>query len=318
MRREFLARLGWLSATAWVAPAMAGPLLDRLRERRAEREAGSDVSDDGTTSEATGGRRSFTPPPGITVERDIAYGSDPAQRLDVYRGADAKDAPVILMVHGGGWRRGDKGGPSMVKNKVEHWVGRGWVFVSVNYRLVPAANPAEQAEDIARALAFAQGKARSWGADPARFVLMGHSAGAHLVALVTSDGSMPARHGAQPWLATVAIDSAALDIEAIMNRKHHGLYDTAFGKDPALWREASPMARLRGKPAAPMLLVCSSKRDDSCPPAEAYAAKAVGFGGRVKVLPIELNHAKINDQLGTDGDYTNAVNNFLRSAGLPS
>ncbi len=77
------------------------------------------------------------------------------------------------------------------------------------------------------------------------------------------------------------------------------------------------MARLRGKPAAPILLVCSSRRDDSCPPAEAFAARANGFGGRAKVLPIELNHAQINDRLGTDGEYTDAVNQFLRSAGLP-
>jgi acetyl esterase/lipase len=318
MRRHFLAGLATM-AISLAVPAHAGPLLDRLRERRAEREAGSDVAEDGTApaADAGGGRRTFTPPEGIEVERDIAYGDDPRHRLDVFRRPGTKDAPVLLMVHGGGWRRGDKGGPSMVGNKVKHWVGRGWVLVSINYRLVPQVNPAQQAEDVARALAFAQGKARSWGGDPSRFVLMGHSAGAHLVALVTADGSPAMRLGAQPWLATVAIDSAALDVEAVMNRRHHGLYDTAFGSDPALWREASPMARLRGKPAAPILLVCSSRRDDSCPPAEAFAARANGFGGRAKVLPIELNHAQINDRLGTDGEYTDAVNQFLRSAGLP-
>jgi arylformamidase len=318
MRRHFLVALGAL-ASGLAFPAHAD-LLERLRERRAEREAGADVADDGTAPAADvgGGRRTYTPPAGIGVERDIAYGDDPRHRLDVFRRPDAKDAPVILMVHGGGWRRGDKGGPSMVGNKVQHWVGRGWVLVSINYRLVPQATPVEQAEDVARALAFAQGQARGWGGDPARFVLMGHSAGAHLVALVSSDGGMPTRLGAKPWAATVAIDSAALDIEAIMNRKHPGLYDTAFGADPALWREASPLARLRGKPAAPMLLVCSSRRDDSCGPAQAYADKANGLGGRVKVLPIELNHAKINQQLGAEGRYTDAVNDFFRSIGLPA
>ena len=317
MRRDFLGNLGVLAVLALAGPARAGPLMDMLRERRAAKQGASGDTEDGTSTDATTGKRSFTPPAGITVERDLAYGSDPAQRLDVYRGAEIKNAPVIIMVHGGGWRRGDKGGPSMVKNKVLHWVGKGWVLVSVNYRLVPAANPAEQAEDIGRALAFAQGKARSWGADPSRFILMGHSSGSHVVALVSADGSLATRHGAQPWLATVAIDSAALDIEAIMNRKHYGLYDTAFGSDPKLWREASPMARLTGRPAAPMLMVCSSKRDDSCPPAREFAAKANGLGGRVTVLPIELNHAEINDQLGTSGAYTDAVDAFLRTVGLP-
>lgn len=316
MRRDFIRRLGVLAALATVESAWGGPLLELLRERRAAKQGESSEADDGTTSDSAAGKRSFTPPDGITVERDLAYGSDAAQKLDVYRPANAKDAPVIMMVHGGGWRRGDKGGPSMVKNKVLHWVGKGWVLVSINYRMVPAANPAEQAEDVGRALAFVQGNARRWGADPSRVVLMGHSSGAHLVTLVTADGSLATRHGAQPWAATVAIDSAAIDIEAIMNRKHYGLYDTAFGKDPSLWREASPMYRLKGKPAVPMLLVCSSKRSDSCPPARDFAAKATGFGGNVTVLPIELNHAQINDQLGTSGTYTTAVDDFLASIGL--
>lgn len=309
-------RFGLLAALALSNPARGGPLRDWLRERKEQKSGESGAEDDGTTTDAATGKRSFTPPAGIAVERDIAYGTDPAQKLDVYRSANTKDAPVIVMVHGGGWRRGDKGGPSMVKNKVLHWVGKGCVLVSVNYRLVPVADPVVQAEDIGRAIAFAQGKARSWGADPARFVLMGHSAGAHLVSLLGADASLATRHGAQPWLASVSIDSAAFDIEAIMNRKHYGLYDTAFGKDPNLWRDASPMYRLKARPAAPMLLVCSSKRNDSCDPAREFAAKATGLGGRVKVLPIELNHAQINDQLGTSGAYTEAVDEFLRTVGI--
>lgn len=313
MRRLALRRLGLLAALVATRPAKAGPIMDWLRERRAAR---SGEVDDGTGA-APSGWRTFDPPPGITVERDLAYGSDPAQKVDVYRPAKAENAPILLMVHGGGWRRGDKSGPSMVKNKVLHWVGKGWVLVSVNYRLVPVADPVVQAEDVGRAIAFAQGKAKDWGADPARCVIMGHSAGAHLVSLVTADGSLATRHGAQPWRATIAIDSAAFDIVAIMNRDHYGLYDKAFGTDPELWRNASPLHRLKGPPAAPMLLVCSSKRDDSCEPAREFAAKATGFGGKVKVLPIELNHAQINDQMGTSGAYTGAVDDFLRSsAGL--
>jgi acetyl esterase/lipase len=313
MRRPFLRRFGLLAVLALAGSARGGPLADLLRERKAAREG----NNDGGPSEGGVGKRSFTPPEGISVERDVAYGSDAAQRIDVYHPVKAENVPIIMMVHGGGWRRGDKGGPSMVKNKVLHWVNnKGCVLISVNYRVVPEANPAQQGEDIGRAIAFAQSKAKTWGADPARLVLMGHSAGAHLVSLVSADGSLATRFGGRPWLATVSIDSAAFDIEAIMNRKHYGLYDTAFGSDPALWREASPMQRLKGKPAAPMLLVCSSKRSDSCPPAQEFAAKANGFGGQVKVLPVELNHAQINDQLGTDGAYTAAVDEFLKTVGI--
>ena len=144
---------------------------------------------------------------------------------------------------------------------------------------------------------------------------MGHSAGAHLVALLTSDSSLGAPYGLQPWAATIAIDSAAYDVVAIMNRRHWGLYDKAFGSDPELWRAASPIHRLNGKPAAPMLLVCSSRRDDACPPAREFAEKAERMGGRARVLPVALNHAQINEQLGEGGDYTEQVNEFLRATG---
>lgn len=314
MKRRTLLPIGLAPFLLALQPASAGPLMDWLRERRAERNDDA-AEEDGTAQDATG-HRAYKPPASIRMERDLAYGSDPAQRLDVYFPSKPEKSPIVVMVHGGGWRRGDKGGTGMVGNKVQHWVSKGWTFVSVNYRLVPAVTPVVQAEDIARALAFVQSKAPNWGADPGRCVLMGHSAGAHLVSLVSSDPGIAARAGAKPWSATVAIDSAAFDVVAIMNRKHYGLYDIAFGKDTALWREASPLHRLQGKPAAPMLLVCSSKRDDSCGPAEEFARKATAFGGRVTVLPIALNHAKINSELGADRNYTASVDAFLNASGL--
>jgi arylformamidase len=310
-RRAWMASLAALGLAGSVRPAAAGPVLDWLRERRAERSEGDD---DGTEDSA--GASGYAPPAGIRVDRDLAYGPDPAHRLDLYRPAQTSKAPIAVMVHGGGWRRGDKGGRGMVGNKVEHWVARGWIFVSINYRLVPAANPVEQAEDVGRALAFVQSQAPTWGGDPARCVLMGHSAGAHLVALVSADADLAYRSGAQPWRATVAIDSAALDVVSIMNRRHFSLYDKAFGSDPQFWQQASPLHRLKKKPPASLLLVCSSKRDDSCGPAQQFADKVVSLGGTARVLPVELNHAKINSDLGAQGGYTQRVDEFLKSAGV--
>jgi acetyl esterase/lipase len=299
-------RFGLLAALGLIRREGEHPLLDRLRQRQALRDDGADDAP----------ARRFVPPPGVTVESDLAYGNDPAQQLDVYRPADGHGAPVLLFVHGGGWRRGDKAMPRMVANKVAHWVGRGFVFASMNYRMLPAADPVEQAEDVARALAFVQREAPRWGGDLARVVLIGHSAGAHLAALVTADPDFAMRHGVSPWRATVAIDSAALDIEAIMTRRHYRFYDPVFGTDPAFWRAASPMHRLQGLPVAPMLLVCSSERDDSLPPAQAFAARATELGGRATVLPVALGHLQINDLLGADAGYTGAVDAFLQSVGV--
>jgi arylformamidase len=220
------------------------------------------------------------------------------------------------MVHGGAWMIGDKGANAVVINKANRWLPKGYVFISVNYRLLPKANPLEQAKDVAKALAAAQAKAKDWGADASRFLLMGHSAGAHLVSLVSADGDMALSQGAKPWLGTVALDSASMDVVQTMEASHRRFYDRVFGSDPAFWREVSPVHRLKSKPVAPFLLVCSSKRDDSCPQAQGFASKISAVGGQATVVQQALSHMEINKQLGTAGGYTDAVESFLRSVGL--
>jgi acetyl esterase/lipase len=255
-------------------------------------------------------------PDGARVERNVAYGRDPSQTMDIYRPANAINAPVIFMVHGGGWRRGDKQADGVVNNKVQHWLPKGYVVISVGYRLVPDVTPWGEAQDVASALAFAQHHASTWGADPSRFVLMGHSAGAHLVALLSAQPALAVQAGAMAWQGTVALDSAAYNIVDVMQQPHLGLYDEAFGTDQSLWRSASPTLVLSSAPV-PMLLVCGSDRASSCAQAQAFARKAVSLGGQVQVYPIALRHGAINAQLGAPGELTTQVDAFLRSLRLP-
>lgn len=283
---------------ACMAAQAAGPLRDRLEERRAAlQEAGAGLSEDGAAS-------SLPLPSGVRLLSDIAYGADPRQRMDVYLPAVAHDAPVIFMVHGGAWRLGDKRAGPVVDNKVRRWVMRGIILVSINYRMLPAAKVPVQAEDVAAALAFAQARAASWGGSRDKFVLMGHSAGAHLVALLN------ASRAAAPWLGTVALDSAAYDIAAIMGQRHVPLYDRAFGADPAYWSSVSPLARLQPG-GRPLLAVCSTRRQDSCPQAQGFAERSAALGARVQLLRQDLGHGEINAQLGSPGAYTEAVEAFL-------
>jgi acetyl esterase/lipase len=253
----------------------------------------------------------LTLPDGVRVIRDVPYGADARHRFDVYVPANAKSAPVLFMVHGGAWFLGDKGMKRVVENKVARWVPKGFVFVSTNYRLMPAADPVEQARDVARALVAAQGQAASWGGDPGRFVLMGHSAGAHLVSLLASDPKALAP-GATPWLGTVALDSAAFDVEKIMDARHFPFYDRAFGKDRAYWKRASPFHAVTTK-GAPLLAVCSTRRSDACPQAADYVAKASSLGSQASVLTQNLTHREINERLGEEPKYTRAVESFLAS-----
>ncbi|QNM95670.1 alpha/beta hydrolase [Chitinimonas koreensis] len=308
---------------AWRALVLALPVClaapqpvgaETLRERIAARLAERQTQRQGDELDGDEAGRRAELPAGVRVLRDIAYGPDRRQRFDVYLPAEARaqagGMPVIFMVHGGAWAIGGKAMAAVVENKAARWVPAGMALVSIDYRMLPEADPVEQARDVARALAAAQARAAEWGGDPRRFVLMGHSAGAHLIALVGSDPALAA--GAGPWLGSVLLDSAALDVEAIMNMRHLGLYDRAFGQDPAFWRAASPYRAL-ARPAPPVLAVCSSRREAACPHARRYVDKATGLGMRAAVLPQDLTHRDINLQLGLPGAYTAAVEGFMAS-----
>jgi acetyl esterase/lipase len=255
-------------------------------------------------------------PAGGALQPNVAYGADPAQRMDVYLPPHPRRAPILVMVHGGGWRIGDKTNAWVTDNKVARWVPKGVIVVSVNYRMVPEAPPLIQAEDVARALARVQALAPGWGGDPANVILMGHSAGAHLVALLTAAPEIAAAQGAKPWKGAVLLDSGAMDVPAIMTARHWPLYDKAFGSDPADWLAASPFHRLTG-PTPPMLAVCRKRGNESCPANQAFARKANNLGGRVEVVPMALSHGQINEQLGLPGPYTDRVEAFMRRLGWP-
>ena len=115
----------------------------------------------------------------------LSYGPDPLQTLDVWPSA-AFEPELIVFVHGGGWSRGDK---RMMhgSDKLRHWQGEAYAVASLNYRLVPDATVEQQARDIAAALALLKAQADELGFDAQYIALVGHSAGAHLVALIGTD-----------------------------------------------------------------------------------------------------------------------------------
>lgn len=244
---------------------------------------------------------------------NIAYGRDRANRFDVYLPKAPRNAPTIFMVHGGGWIGGDKASDAVVRNKINRWVKRGFIFITTNYRVRPKASPVQQSHDVARALAKAQRLVPTWGGNPNHFVLMGHSSGAHLVALITADPRFSMQRGAQKWLASVLIDTAALDVPAIMTSPHLPLYDRAFGAEKHYWYAASPYHRLTTK-VPPMLSICSTLRVRSCRQSKRFAAKARKLGTDVTILEIPLNHRKLNRLLGQGREYTRKVEAFLVKA----
>ncbi|GGP25633.1 alpha/beta hydrolase fold domain-containing protein [Silvimonas amylolytica] len=250
-----------------------------------------------------------------SVLRDVSYGADPAQKLDVYIPDHPDHAAIMFMAHGGGWEFGDKGAQNVVEPKASYWRARQVIFISANYRMLPQAAPVDQAADLARAIAYVQAHAQAWGGDPARVVLMGHSAGAHLVSLITVDEGIARSAGVQPWLGTVALDSAAMDVPALMQSRHLPLYDRAFGKDPAGWAAVSPYQQLKARPV-PMLLICSTERATSCDSAERMAAKIAQLGGKVTIKPLARSHMQINAEVGADNEETTTIDTFLHTLGV--
>ena len=299
-----------LIACATILPVFAQTDTTASAPHRFERlrQAMAGGLDDGTDN-----ARPATVPDGVRIVPDIPYGHEKAQRLDVYvsmkPSANAAPAPVIFFVHGGGWAFGDKSNHQVIEPKVAHWVAQGYIVISANYRMLPTP-VAQQADDVAAAIAFAQSQAGLWGGDPTRFILMGHSAGAHLVALLAAGKRTPTRP--QPWRGAVLLDSAALDVPVIMNSRHFGLYDRAFGTDASQWDAVSPIAQLTHD-TAPILAVCSSRRRESCPTSDRFVAKANGLGGKARVLREDLSHMEINATLGAPSDYTAQVDAFMQS-----
>lgn len=297
--------------------ASAGTLRDAIREQRAGAAQNNGIHNSSNDMDDSSDSGMITLPAGTRTLRDLAYGPDSRQRMDVYIPANARaDSPILFMVHGGAWKMGDKRASAVVTHKAAYWLPKGYVMVSTNYRLFPAADPIEQAHDVARAIAFAHNHARDWGADPKRLLLMGHSAGAHLVSLLAAAPEIATTEGALPWLGTIALDTAAFDVAEIMSVRHYRFYDQVFGDDPDFWRRASPTSRINSAPK-PFLAVCSTKRDNACTQAKGFAARVTSVGGQITVLPVDLRHLDINEQLGKASPYTDSVDAFVRSLGLP-
>ena len=266
---------------------------------------------------AIGERGASAPPaPGT---RELAYGADPKQRLDLLVPANTERAPLLLFVHGGGWSIGDKRTGAGVK--AAHFTQGGWAFASANYRLVPQASVEQQAADIASAIAWARSNAAAHGLDPDRIVLMGHSAGAHRVALVGTDPRYLAAAGV-PIAAVkgvILLDGAGYDIAGQMARPGNavaGMYDAAFGKDPARQKALSPTLHAAAPNVARWLMLPIDRRDDSKAQSEGLAAALRPAGAAAKVVPVPgESHSSLNKGLGEAGDFaTGEVDKFL--AGL--
>lgn len=270
---------------------------DRLRERiKARQDRGNDPA------------ASALPSP--RADQVIAYGQDPMQGLNFWRAKGRSGpAPLLVFVHGGGWSKGSKDNATG-RAKSEYYPAQGYAFASIDYRLVPNATVEQQAADVAAAVKALLQRAAALGIDRNKVVLMGHSAGAHLVALVGTDPQY--LRGAGLSLGdidgVIPLDGAAYDVPAQIagaGPRMRATYTAAFGTDPARQKALSPLTHAAG-PNAAAFLFPYVQREDGVRQSNALAAALRAAGTPAETASFDgrglMGHMEINRKLG-QADY---------------
>jgi arylformamidase len=263
------------------------------------------------------------------IKRDIPYADPPHERqvLDIYSPQGAKNLPVVFWIHGGGWQAGDK---SSVQHKPQAFVDKGFVFVSTNYRLLPDVDMATIVRDIAKSIRWVHDHIAEHGGDPKRLLVMGHSAGAQLAALVCIDDRFLKAEGLSLDIiqGCVPVDGDTYDVPAIIEtaetrRRVHGLpqakfgHREKFGNDPEKHRDFSAVTHVaQGKGIPPLLILHVAEHPDT-------TAQAQRLGNALKEasLPVtvfgakETTHNKLSADLGlADDPATKALFEFVNQS----
>ncbi len=248
------------------------------------------------------------------VTRDIAYAAaSQRQVLDVYAPDGAKNLPVVFWIHGGGWQAGDK---TMVALKPKAFMDAGFVFVAISYRLLPTVDMGALTKDVADALGWVHKNIVTYGGDPARLLVMGHSAGGQLAALMcTDDRYVKAEDFPLSMIkGCVPVDADTFDIPAIIEvaetraRAHHLPLPTnghrqKFGNDAAKHRDFSAVTHVaRDKGIPPFLILHIAGNPDTTAQARRLANVLESAAIPVTVVRGDTTHESLNDNLGAPND----------------
>jgi len=222
----------------------------------------------------------------------------------------SKKAPVLIYVHGGGWVKGDK---TKVYGLPAYTNSRGYMLVSVSYRPVPRTNIDGQVADVARAITWTRNNIAKFGGDPKKIVIMGHSAGAHLVSMIG------AQKKGGPLRGIIANDVQAYDMVAYASLRGSidGVYLKAFGSDPDNWVKWSPITYVRKNGSLPPFLVMysNSHRPRRAVVSIAFAKELKRRGTRVTLFNgSRYSHGSIASQIGKSAEVTGVMDRFLKTA----
>ena len=221
-----------------------------------------------------------------------------------------KKVPVLIYVHGGGWIKGTR---ERVYNLPNFATSRKWMLVSIDYRPVPRTNIDGQVKDVVRSINWVRANIKRYGGDPKKIVIMGHSAGSHLVSMVG------VKHLGGKLRGIIPNDVQAYDMVAYraMRGSLPRVYAAAFGSNPANWVKWSPITYVgKSKGYPPFLIMYSGSNY------KRRKALANGFGRALRKQGTRVtwfdgkrySHGSIASKIGTSAEVTRAVERFLRRA----
>ncbi len=228
------------------------------------------------------------------------------QKLDVYAPPKGTvGAPVVLFAHGGGWATGNK---SQHAIKGSTYANHGVLFICTNYQLAPNVMHPKQVQDIASAFAWVKAHAKEYGGDPNKIYVMGHSAGAQLVDLLATNDKYLAEKGLKlsDIKGCISLDTASLNLKDRRSMPEQSpafqMVANAFGKDPKVLADASPMLNLvKGKKYPPFLMIASAFRRDSKAAHFEFEKSVQAVGGTITTTYVPLDHKGVNKAAGTEG-----------------
>jgi len=254
------------------------------------------------------------------IHRDLAYADkDKLQKLDVYAPAEGKNHPIVVWIHGGGWRKGDKAG---MQKKPEVFTAKGYVLVSINYRFIPEVTIREMMGDVAKAIRWVHDHANDYRGDAKTMFVMGHSAGAHLAALVCTDDRYLRAEGLtlEPIKGCMPVDVSVYDLPkrlADEGRTGAGNFLAIFGESEKEQQEFSPVYHVaKGKHIPAFLILHVASRPETKKQSDWLAEKLRAVDVPATVFGAEgKTHGTINTELGLPDDpATQAMWKFLEGA----
>jgi acetyl esterase/lipase len=243
---------------------------------------------------------------GPIVTRELHYGPAPRQLVQLFVREKAGRAPLIIYLHGGGWSAGTPRAGS-AGQQPDHFTGAGYAYATLGYRFVPEATVEEQLTDVAQAIALLR---RQQGVDPDRIVLLGHSSGGHLAALIGDDPAWLDKTGVpfDAVKAVVLLDPAAIDVAPIMAAGRGAgtvarYYQPAFGEDLARQEALSPLRHADAPNAPAWLMLHDVNNPLAGYQSQQLSAALIAAGAReATVLPIQdTTHLRLNDEIGRPG-----------------